>query len=265
MHLPKSLRGAHAALFVLLALPGAPSGAVDDGAAASAAGAAAEPAPGAGLPADIELVYRTTASARLAGLPLTMHARTTTRWHRDGARYDASMHTDTIEFSQQSRGALQPDGGLAPARYSEKRPFHDSEAVEIDWREAQVRYAGAAPVAAPPAGAQDRLSLQFQFASQYRRHPEGFAAGRRIHVQLIGPHAVDDWTFTCVGEEPVETANGPVVTVHLAARRPVRDTEETMDIWMDKQSYHLPVRIRMVDRNQAVIDSVLQKLTLGPG
>ncbi len=256
---PNLPRGARAAMPLLLVLAVAQAASAPEGAATPAAPA------GPTLPADVELVYRTTASVRLGGLPLTLHARTSTHWHRDGTRYDAAMHTDTIEFSQQSRGALQPDGGLAPARYSEKRPFHDAEAVDVDWQAGQLRYGAAAPVAAPAPGAQDRLSLQFQFATRYQRRPEEFAAGRQLHVQLIGPHAVDDWTFTCVGEEAVQTAQGAVATVHLAARRPVRDTEETMDIWLDRQSYHLPVRIRMVDRNQSVIDSVLQSFTVGPG
>ncbi len=230
-------------------------------------GARADPAAPASmpLPADVELVYRTTASARLAGLPMTLHARTTTHWHRDGGQYDAAMHTDTIEFSQHSRGTLRANGELAPSRYSEKRPFRDLEAVDIDWKESHMRYGAAPPVAAPAAGAQDRLSLQFQFAVQFERHPENFAAGARIPVQLVGPHAVDDWTFTAIGEESVETGRGPMPAIHLAARRPVRDTEETMDIWMDKQSFHLPVRIRMVDRNRAVIDSVLQSVSVSPG
>jgi len=38
----------------------------------------------------------------------------------------------------------------------------------------------------------------------------------------------------------------------------VRDTEETMDLWLAADLHQLPVRIRMLDRNQAVIDSVLQ-------
>jgi hypothetical protein len=205
-----------------------------------------------------DLVYATTGIVRLGGMPLTMHARTTTHWHFEDDHYEASLHTDTIGFDQQSQGGLRPGGGLAPARYTEKRPFHEPESVDIDWAGAKVRYGTAAAVPAPAAGAQDRLSLQFEMAALYAQHPERFAAGAIFPVQLIGTHAIDDWKFVSAGEEPVETGAGTVTAVHLAARRPARDTEETMDLWLSASNHQLPVRIRMVDRNQSVIDSVLQ-------
>ena len=179
-----------------------------------------------------DLVYRTTATARLAGLPMTLHARTATHWQRNGDRYEASMQTDTVEFLQQSSGAVRPDGSLLPATYTEKRPFHAAESVQVDWPAQRLQYAGGATAPTPPVGAQDRLSLQFELAAAYAREPERFAPGAVIAVQLIGPHAIDDWKFVCSGREGVQTAQGSAAAVHLAARRPVRDTEETMDLWL---------------------------------
>jgi hypothetical protein len=208
--------------------------------------------------AQADLVYATSGTTRLGGFPITLHARTTTHWRFAAGHYEASLHTDTIGFDQISNGELRADGGLAPVRYTEKRPFHDPENVDIDWPAARVRYGTAPAVAAPPAGAQDRLSLQFELGALYRRHPEQFGAGAVFAVQLIGTHAIDDWKYVSVGEENVETGRGVLKAVHLHARRPVRDTEETMDLWLAADLHQMPVRIRMVDRNQAVIDSVLQ-------
>ena len=205
-----------------------------------------------------DLVYATTGTARLGGFPITLHARTTTRWRFTADHYEASLHTDTIGFDQMSRGVLRAGGGLAPVRYTEKRPFHDPENVDIDWPNARIRYGTAAAVPAPAAGAQDRLSLQFELAALYRQHPERFGAGAEFAVQLIGPHAIDDWKYVSAGQETVATGRGALKAVHLSARRRVRDTEETMDLWLASDLHQLPVRIRMVDRNQAVIDSVLQ-------
>jgi len=210
--------------------------------------------------AGADLVYATTGSLQLGGFPLTLHARTTTHWHFADGQYEASLHTDTVGFDQMSRGGLAPGGGLAPARYTEKRPFHDPESVDVDWSAARIRYAGATPVAAPATGAQDRLSVQFELGALYREHPERFRAGAVFAVQLIGPHAVDDWKYVSSGEEDVQTGRGTVRAVHLSARRPVRDTEETMDLWLAADLHQVPVRIRMVDRNHAVIDSVLQSV-----
>jgi hypothetical protein len=209
-----------------------------------------------------DLVYRTTATFRLAGLPMNMGARTTTRWRRDGARYEVHLHTDTIDFDQVSSGALGPDGALAPASYTEKRPFHHPDSVAIDWPQNRIRFGDAAPVPAPASGAQDRLSLQFELARLYQRHPDRFAAGSTHDVALIGTHDVDPWRFTVGAEEVIETGRGPVRAVRFSARRPVGAVEETIDIWLGADLRWLPVRIRMVDRNHAVIDSVLQSAQL---
>jgi hypothetical protein len=252
------------ALLALLGLAAAAPLANRQALSVSASAPAAAPA---AVPADTaatrhqpaaELVYATTGTVRLGGLPLTLHARTTTHWQFAADHYEASLHTDTIGFDQHSEGGTRPGGGLAPARYVEKRPFHDPESVDIDWANARVRYGTAAPVPAPTAGAQDRLSLQFEMAALYREHPERFAAGTVFAVQLIGTHAIDDWKFVSAGDEAVETGGGTVQAVHLAARRPARDTEETMDLWLAPSNHQMPVRIRMVDRNHSVIDSVLQ-------
>lgn len=228
-------------------------------AGALGAAGAAGPAATAYLPG-ADLVYATTGTTQLGGFPLTLHARTTTHWRFSGGQYEATLHTDTVGFDQISRGTLRSTGGLAPSRYTEKRPFHDPESVDIDWANAQVRYGTAAPAPGPQEGAQDRLSLQFELGALYREHPERFGTGAVFAVQLVGPHAIDDWKYVSAGEEDVETGRGTLKAVHLSARRPVRDTEETMDLWLARDLNQLPVRIRMVDRNHAVIDSVLQSV-----
>jgi hypothetical protein len=211
------------------------------------------------LPA-ADLVYATTGTAQLGGFPLTLHARTTTHWRFTGEQYEASLHTDTVGFDQMSRGGIRRGGGLAPARYTEKRPFHEPESVDIDWPNARLRYGAAAAVPTPAEGAQDRLSLQFELGALYREHPERFGAGAVFAVQLIGPRAIDEWKYVSAGEETVQTGRGKLKAVHLSARRPVRDTEETMDLWLAADLHQVPVRIRMVDRNHALIDSVLQSV-----
>ncbi len=220
------------------------------------------PAPPAVAAADLvakaQLVYRTTAEFRFGGLPLTMSARTTTTWRLDSGGYETHLHTDTVDFDQLSQGLLAADGALVPTRYTEKRPFHDPESVSIDWPGGEVHYAGGTRAPAPPPGAQDRLSLQFELARQRLRHPEQFAPGSRHEIRLIGTHDVDPWTFAVGAEEAVETGRGPLRAVRCSARRVVGTAEETIDIWLGADLRWMPVRIRMVDRKGAVIDSVLQ-------
>ncbi len=218
----------------------------------------------AGLPVSAELVYETTARLRLGGLPIALHARTTTRWQRQGGHYETHLHMDTtaIAFDQDSWGSVLADGSLVPERYNEKRPFHGVDSVQIDWPNRRMQFGSAAPVAAPEAGAQDRLSLQFQLAQLRHNFPERFAPGSVHAVQLIGPRDVDPWRFVVAGEEAVDTGRGAMRSLHFTARRTVGGVEESMDVWLGSELQWMPVRIRMVDRKQSVIDSVLQHATV---
>lgn len=207
-----------------------------------------------------DLVYRTSASFRFAGLPLSLSARTVTTWRFTGDRYELHLHTDTVDFDQVSRGQVAPDGGLAPENYVEKRPFHDPEQVHIDRQDMRVRFAGAQATQLGDASAQDRLSLQFELARLRRQHPEQFGAGSSHVLHLIGTHDIDTWNFT-VGEiESVDTGLGAQRAVRFSARRSVGKKDETIDIWLGADLDWMPLRIRMVDRNESVIDSVLQSM-----
>jgi len=240
---------APAACFALAVLAAAPSC------------AAPAPAPSV-LPSSADLVYRTTATMKLMGLPVTLHARTTTRWRLDGGRYEMHLHMDTADFDQISRGRLGPDGDLVPDRYEEKRPFHEPDAVDVDWAHGDVRFGGAPPAPAPEAGAQDRLSLQFQLGQLRQHYPEQFVSGSVHTVKLIGTHDVDLWHFTVGQEDAIETGRGSMRAVRFSAHRTVGSVEETMDIWLGAELRWMPVRIRIVDRKGSVIDSVLQDADL---
>jgi hypothetical protein len=213
-----------------------------------------------GLPAQAALVYRSSGTFHLAGMPMTLHARTTTDWRLRGGRYEAHLHIDTVGFDQRSSGRLGPGGELRPESYVETRPFHDPEAVRVDWAAPLAHFAGASPPLAPAAGAQDRLSLQFELARRLRLRPADFAAGERHAVAIIGVHDIDPWDLEIAGEESLETGLGRLAARRCTARREIKGTVETLDIWLGPTQAGLPLRIRMVDRNQAVIDSVLAQV-----
>ncbi len=225
--------------------------------------ASAPPTTGAdALPASARLEYATTATMQWMGLPLTLRGHTVMTWKFDGTHYDAQLRIDRIGFTQHSEGRLQTDGALAPERYTEKRPFHHPDAVMLDWARGQARFDSATTRPAPKPGAQDRLSVQFEFARRMERNAQAFRPGDQDPIRLIGTHDVDDWKFTVGPAETVGTGLGRMPTIHLSARRPAGRVEETMDIWLGAKTRWLPVRIRIVDRNGSVIDSVLQTASI---
>ena len=93
----------------------------------------------------------------------------------------------------------------------------------------------------------------------------------RVPFHPTGELELDAETVLCAGfrrrmgrraAETVGTGLGPMPTIHLSARRPAGRVEETMDIWLGAKTRWLPVRIRIVDRNGSVIDSVLQTASI---
>ena len=214
------------------------------------------------LPPSADLSYRTTATMKLMGLPVTLHGRTTIRWRLDDGHYESHLHIDTGGFDQVSRGKLATDGSLMPERYEEKRPFHDPDYVDIDWAHRRIQFGGGTPAQAPVAGAQDRLSLQFELTRLLQRYPEQFAPGTTHSINLIGTHDVDPWSFGSAEDKSVDTGRGAMRAVRFSARRTVRDVEETIDVWLGADLRWLPIRIRMVDRKGSIIDSVLEDAVL---
>jgi len=233
------------------------------GSAASDLDGHVAPAAALSLPISADLGYRTTATMKLMGLPVTLHGRTTIRWRLDDGHYETRLHIDTGGFDQFSRGQLAADGALVPERYEEKRPFHEPDFVDIDWAHGHIAYGTSVPAQSPAAGAQDRLSLQFELARELQRFPERFPSGSVHAVNLIGTHSVDAWNFLAQDEQSVDTGRGPMRAVRFSAHRIVRNNvEETMEIWLGADLRWLPVRIRIVDREGSIIDSVLADAVL---
>jgi len=250
-----ALCGATLALAAALGPAGAAPEAMADVSALAARVAVTEPPL---LPQSADLGYRTTATMKLMGLPVTLHGKTTIQWRLDNGHYETHLHIDTVEFDQSSRGQLAADGALVPDRYEEKRPFHEADTVDIDWTHGRIQFGNAPPAPSPVGGAQDRLSLQFELARLLQRFPERFAPGSAHSVNLIGTHDVDTWKFSADDEKSVDTGRGAMRAVRFSARRTVGSVEETMDIWLGADLRWLPIRVRIVDRKGSIIDSVLE-------
>jgi hypothetical protein len=230
------------------------------GPAAAQGAATPEPATvdAAPMPRSARLVYRTRAEVPLMGVPLSLTARTETTWKLERGSYEGHLHTGTIEFDQVSRGTVQARG-LVPSRYDEKRPMHAAESVGLDWARHRLDPSPASQSPVLEDGAQDRLSLQFQFAWLHAQSPGRFLAGQVIPVQLVGPHGAERWEFQVDPSRPLRTGIDASPAIRLHARRMAGDREETMEVWIAESARGLPVRFRMVDRNHSVIDSVLEE------
>jgi hypothetical protein len=214
------------------------------------------------LPRSAHLVYDTTGTGRLAGIPLTLHGITTTDWHFAGGRFDSSLVNDTADFGQTSSGRFLAEAGLAPERYTEKRRHRAPVATSLDWDDKQITFLDSGAVVPAASGIQDRLSVQFQMSVLRQAYPQRFVAGAQFSMTVAGLHDLSEWLVTVRGEETIDTPGGPVAAVRIQTSRPQEESNESMDMWLSAQLHWFPVRVRLVDRNGTVIDSVLHSATL---
>lgn len=165
-------------------------------------------------------------------------------WRPEADRYRARLEGRIAGFSilqWTSEGRID-EAGLAPDRYTDRRRGGGEQAARFDRDEGVVRYSGAAAVQALPRGGQDRLSWMVQMAAIAEARPRPLATGERIALWVTGARSdADLWQFRCTGVDPLPLAAETVRAVHLI-REPRERGDTRVDVWLDPQRDHLPVR-----------------------
>ncbi len=217
--------------------------------------------PGAavGLPGEAQLEYATTASGRWLGIPLTLHGSTVIAWRLAAGRYEAGLDIERIDFHLASSGRLRADRGLAPERYTERRMRRSPASIAIDGDPGRIRFGEGEAAHPAPFGIQDPLSWQFQLSVLRQAFPERFAVGAVVPMPMAGAHDVTQWNFQVLAEETVGTRLGAMPALHIRSQRRTGEVEESAEVWLSAALGWLPARIRIVDRNGVVIDSVLDR------
>ncbi len=140
-----------------------------------------------------------------------------------------------VRMEVESRGRLVA-GGLQPERYTTLKNGRDAnENAEFDWASREVRLSRDGSVRQIAPGAQDILSLNYQFA-YLGRLAEGVSIGVVTGRKYVR-YAVDS-----LGEEEIETPAGRFRTLHLRAM-----TDRTTEVWIALDHASLPVKIRFTD------------------
>jgi Protein of unknown function (DUF3108) len=228
--------------------------------------AVAEPSEPTGLPPAVRqlptkgrIAYRTTYT-RMRGI----EAMTYVDWSIDveGARYELWLRTvdPTGLLDLRSSGEIRPFG-IAPFRYIERIEIANRElSVEFDWPNHVVRFAGRG--AGEPApfddGTQDPLSLQFHLPLLAQTYPWRFTPGSLVHFQ-VARRKVESYTFAVDGFEPI-LIQGRVVQTLKVLRPKSPESNRGVELWMAPEFDWIPVRLRFVDTNDEVWDSVLAHL-----
>jgi len=230
---------------------------------------AAAPASGASAPVAFEWPASTRLSYTLTGnYRGEVNGSAQVEWIRAGARYQ--VHLDLvvgpsaapiITRRMSSDGEITAEG-LAPRRYDQdtKAILRDRSRVTLTFEPDAVVLANGERRARVP-GVQDTASQFVQLTYVFSTRPELLRIGGTVDIPLALPHKVDVCTYDVVDEEILNTAFGPLPSIHLKPRpRPVRKANElSAEIWFAPQLRYLPVRIRIEQDAATYVDLMIAR------
>jgi hypothetical protein len=177
----------------------------------------------------------------------------TMTWLQDGSGYDMRLEMGDWIIGKRvlaSTGKLGAEG-LAPTRFSDK--FRSERAAHFDRAQQRITFSANTPQATLQAGAQDQLSIFAQLAAMVGGDPLGFPIGTTLAIQTAGPRDADQWVFTVEREEMLNLPGGQVPALKLI-RKPGKDYDQTVELWLAPELAYLPARIRITNANGDYID-----------
>lgn len=205
---------------------------------------ASAPLAPASEPKSVRMTYEVT----LNGLPI---ARMNEQFDVRDGRYQAvseSVAVGVFKLFQPrparfvSEGRIT-EGGLRPDRYEGARGADDPRRVsaEFDWgaRRITLTHDGHGQTLELPAGAQDRLSMMYQFMFL------SYDGVRELAFDMTNGRKLDRYRYSVAPEVDIETPLGRMSTVHLVKQREPGDS--VTEVWIAPRHSYLPVKMLVVE------------------
>jgi hypothetical protein len=180
-------------------------------------------------------------------------------WKHDGTNYSLLLdirHVLLGSRSQNSTGQLSAQG-VQPKRFGDKYKQEVAAHFERD-KGLVVFSANSTPQVLQP-GAQDRLSLFVQLGALLAGTPELRQAGQQIPFQVVAAKSSDQWAFQVDKEEVLNLPIGKLNTWKIS-RMPLKNYEQTAEIWLSPAHGYLPVKVRIAQTNGDVLEQQLRKV-----
>lgn len=225
-------------------------------AAAEPPSAAAEPMAAATaltIPGSVRLKYTMTGRAK----NMDYNASAELDWLQDGQTYEARMLVSALFLgsrSMSSSGRITADG-LAPTRFLDKS--RSERAAHFAPEQGKISFSANTPDVPWAKGAQDRVSVFVQLASLLAGDPGKYPAGSSVSLYTVGPTNADTWTFEVQAEEKLALPAGEMTAIKLT-RKPQRDYDQTVEVWLAPSLAWLPVRSRITQQNGDFVDQQLR-------
>lgn len=167
-------------------------------------------------------------------------------------------------LTQVSRGGFD-ESGLAPLRFTDRRVRRPLSAANFQREAGKITFSGPQTDYPLHPGAQDRLSWMIQLGAIVAAEPGFSAAGAKVVLFVSGAHGdAGVWSFVSLGPDAVESRAGSVAAVKFR-REPRGPYDTTVEVWLDPQRHHLPVRASLrAGPNDDGLDLRLQDMDFSP-
>lgn len=222
----------------------------------SVAGAADAPAAGTiRLSASATLQY--VVKARYRGLPLQSDA--TLVWQRDADRYHAEWRVRVPflgERTQRSEGTITRQG-IRPQEYAEET--NKQRSARFDYKQQRIHFSDGRSDQPLEPGAQDRLTVSLQLGALLAADPARRAVGSSLSLPVVGVRSAETWHWDVKGKEEVPVAGRPLAALKLV-RRPRKDPDSQITVWLAPDVDYLPVRMHVEQENGDSVDQQLSAL-----
>lgn len=199
-------------------------------------------------------------------------AKAQMHWQTADGRYEAAQEVrlPLLGGRRQSSVGRMGTHGLLPDVFLDRTRKEYS--VSFDASAGQIVFSrgGSQPW---HAGTQDRLSVFFQLAGMLSANPSRYPPGTHVLIQAASNSSVKPWTFVVQSQELLTLPAGRIPALkllHLDAddvhTPPVGNTGDAdasaleSALWLAPQLGYLPVRIRMQESAQDMVDLQLQAL-----
>ena len=177
-----------------------------------------------------------------------LHGTGELSWRPQAGAYELKLDfkLDGVTILSQASVGVIDAAGIAPLRFTDQRARRGTTAANFqrykDKGGDKITYSGSQSEFALKPGAQDRLSWMLQLAAIVTAEPQLAAAGARVVMQVTGARGdAGLWVFRCIGAEAVDARGGPIDTLKFV-REPREAYDTTVQVWLDPQQHHLPVR-----------------------
>jgi len=150
--------------------------------------------------------------------------------------------------------------GLQPLRFEGKRSESDPRRVrgEFDWQAGQLmlEHGGRTENLPLPRGAQDRLSIMYQFMFLA---PEKV---RRLEIAMTNGRKLGHYLYTVQPGVEIDTPLGRMTTLHVVKQH--RPDESGTELWISPQHRYLPVKMLVIEEDGARYEQVATRLDIKP-